>query len=375
MRRYVQSWVIAGALLLQAGFAEAQSSLEALQQELNEAKQQHQDVTSQVLTNFFGQLDPAMGSPDAAVALYQQAGGTLPDASPVVTQNEEETATEKEARLAFDQANVTRLGTALQLQCGMMHYAALFVLKPNQAGLQDQWVTWLKSAAQTYPQLSVPASTDSPPPDHPKKKRDDQAPQAKKRPPPFNPSDVMGQAMHDTAISKFLGFNAWADKEQGGWAVKDLPKLYRTNVLEPLRTTPTAATLEAWDVYIAMANADEKDNDHWNQVVYPPLQFDRACDDYAVSPSTEKLEILVNLIKANPTYPKVDDWISRVGQLMTDYRARHGGSAVSTQTPATSPTAPANNPNVTVTQQGDMTIITTNTNTNSTPVANVPSAH
>ena len=43
------------------------------------------------------------------------------------------------------------LGAILQLQCGMLHYAALFVAKPDQEGLQDQWVTWLKSAAQAYP--------------------------------------------------------------------------------------------------------------------------------------------------------------------------------------------------------------------------------
>ena len=65
-----------------------------------------------------------------------------------------------------------------------------------------------------------------------------------------------------------------------------------------------------------MANADEKDNDKWaHEVDFPPLQFDRACDDYAVTPSTEKLEGLVNLIKANPTNPHADDWFTRVGGL------------------------------------------------------------
>src|SRR5476651_437590 len=88
MRRYGLGWIAWGAFLFQGGFAVAQSSLDALQQELKEAQQQHQDVTSQVLTNFFTQVDAAMGSPDAAVALYQQAGGVMPDPSPVVTDNE-----------------------------------------------------------------------------------------------------------------------------------------------------------------------------------------------------------------------------------------------------------------------------------------------
>jgi hypothetical protein len=244
MRRRAWGWIAGGAFLLQGGFAVAQSSLDALQQELTEAKQQHQEVSTQVLTNFFGQIDPAMASPDVAVALYQQSGGAMPDPSPVVTQNEDETPTEKQARLAFDQANVTRLGTVLQLQCGLMHYAALFVVKPNQPGLQADWVTWLKSAAQLYPQTNVPAQADAPPPpEHHKRKRDDgqgQGPaKSQSRPAPFDPSDAEGKAMKDTLISKFLGFNAWGDKEQGGWAVKDLPKLYRTNVLEPLRASPT----------------------------------------------------------------------------------------------------------------------------------------
>ena len=180
--------------------------------------------------------------------------------------------------------------------------------------------------------------------------------------------------MRESIIGKYLGFKGWADKDQAEWSVRQLPKLYRTNVLEPLRTAPTAATLAAWDTYIAMANADEKDNDKWTQVVYPPLQFDRACDDYAVAPDAEKLEGLVGLIKANPTYPQVDDWIARVHQLMDDYRARHGGKATTEQSPATAPSTPASSPNVTITtvQQGDMTIITTHTN--SAPVTNAPPA-
>jgi hypothetical protein len=366
MRRNRWCGIVCAALILPSGTAAlAQDSLDALQQELNDAKQQHQDVTSQVLSNFFGQVDPAMDSPDAAVALYQLAGGSMPDPSPVITQNEDESASERQARLDRDQANTTRLGTALQLQCGLLHYGALFVTKPNQPGLQAQWVTWLKSAAQLYPQLSVPALPPPPPPKKKKKDRNDDAPEVKAPPappPPFDPSDVMSKALRDTLISKYLTFNAWGDKEQGGWTVKDLPKLYRSNVLEPLRASPNADTLAAWDAFIAMANADEKDNDKWNQVDYPPLEFDRACDDYAIAPSTEKLEGLVNLIKATQTNPQADEWYTRVGQMLNDYRAKHGGGGSVTQSTAPNPSAPASDPNVTVTQQGDATIITTHTN-------------
>jgi hypothetical protein len=357
------SMIAAGVLLVGGNLLRAQSSLDALQQELNAAKQAHQDVTAQTLTNFFAQIDPAMASPDTAVALYQQAGGAMPDPSPVITENENETPTEKATRLALDQATNSRVGAILQLQCGLMHFGALFVVKPNQTGLQDQWVAWLKTAAVEYPQaMTVPAPA-APSTDPHKKKRngDDKAGSG------FSSADLKGKAIKDSAISKFLAFNVWGDKEQGGWAVKDLPKLYRANVLDPLRATPTADTLAAWDAYIGMANADEKDNDRWNQVVYPPLQFDRACDDYAITPGTDKLEALVNLLKANPTNPYADEWIAKVGQLMDDYRAKHGGAPVA-QTPATN-AAPSGNPAVSVTtqQQGDATIITTHNN--SAPVA------
>jgi hypothetical protein len=179
-------------------------------------------------------------------------------------------------------------------------------------------------------------------------------------------------SMRDSSISKYLAFKLWGDKEQGSWSVASIPKLYETNVLTPLRATPTAATLAAWDVYIAMMGGDTTDNDQWNQTVYPPLQFERACDDYAVTPSTEKLEDLVNLIKANPTYPKVDDWIGRVHKLMEDYRASHGGAAEVT-TAATNAAPP--DPNVSTVQQGDMTIITTHPHPSAPPATNAPSAH
>ena len=116
-----------------------------------------------------------------------------------------------------------------------------------------------------------------------------------------------------------------------------------------------------------MMNADEKDNDRWTQFVYPPLQFDRACDDYAIAPSTEKLEGLINIVKASPTNTQVDDWIARIHKLLDDYRAKHGGSATA-QASIPIPTPPKD-PNVTVSteQQGDATIVTTHTNSTANP--------
>jgi hypothetical protein len=353
-----------GAVLIFPSALRAQSSLQTLEDELKQAKQLHQDTSAQLMSNFFTQVDAAMGSPDAAIQLYTQAGGILPDPSPVVKEHEDETATERDARLAQDRANQLSLGTVLQLHCGIMHFAALFVVDPDQKGLHDQWAGWIQKAAQAYPQLNPPLPdipTPKPDPDPHKKKHEHEEVKSH----PFSPSDIMGKSMKDSVISKFLGFNMWGDKEQGGWSVKSLPKLYRSAVLDPSRAKPTAATLASWDVYIAMANADEKDQDHWQQVVYPPLQFDRACDDYAVTPSTEKLEALVNLIKANPTFPQVDDWITRTHDLMDDYRSGHGGKPAVAQNPgAPGPFTPPPNPNVSVTtqQQGDAVIITTRTN-------------
>jgi len=88
-----------GMLLFLNGPARAQSSLDTLVQELDEAKQLHQDTSAQALSNFFSQVDAAMASPDAAVQLYQQAGGVMPDPTAVTTQYETESASEKEARL------------------------------------------------------------------------------------------------------------------------------------------------------------------------------------------------------------------------------------------------------------------------------------
>jgi len=375
MRRFALGPIMATMVLFHGGIACAQDSLKALQDELKDARDAHNQITAQALANFFGQIDPAMASPDAAVTLYQQAGGSPPDPSPVITQNENETATEKANRLALDQANLARQAAILQLQCGMLHYGAIFVTKPDQQGLKDSWVAWLKTAAQAYPQaVNVPAAPAPPPPrdggdsETHHHKKDGGAP---KTAAPFNPSDLKGKALKDTLFTKYLAFNAWGDKEQGGWAVKDLPKLYRTNVLEPLRATPNEATIAAWDVYIAMANADETDDDKWAHEDYPPLQFDRACDDYSSAPSTEKLEGLVNLIKANPTNPHADDWITRVSALMDDYKAKHGG-APAPSAPATATTTTPTNSNVTVTtvQQGDATIITTHSNT--APVSPTP---
>jgi len=171
--------------------------------------------------------------------------------------------------------------------------------------------------------------------------------------------------MKDSVITSYFNFFSWGDKEQAGWTVNDLPKLYRTEVLDPLRATPTAETLTAWDTYISLRNSSEPDAKKWNVVIYPGLMFDRGTDDYAVDPSMEKLQVLVELIKANPACPTVKDMISKTHDLVKDYRKRHPGAATpQTGTATATATTPPADPNVkvTTTTVGDMTIVTTQTN-------------
>jgi hypothetical protein len=384
MRRCSLGLVACGLFLLPNSFVRAQSSIDILDQELKTAKQQHEDMTSQVVSNFFSQVDAGMGSSDAAVSLYQQAGGVLPDPSPVVTQHASETVSERAAREAVDQAAISKLGMLLQLHCGLMHYGALFVLDPKRAGLQEQWVSWLQKAAPLYAQLAplpepvVGGNPGGAPHRHKKDLADAGGGGGANGQPPPKPvslPDLKAKTLHDSIISRYLSFKKWGDGEQGGWAVKDLPRLYRTNVLEPLRVTPNDATLASWDVYIGMMNADEPENDRWAQTVYPPLHFDRACDDYTISPSTEKLEGLIKIVSASPTHPQADDWIARIHKLLDDYRAHHGGSAIAAQLPGAA--TPTKDPNVTISteQQGDATIVTTHTNSVANPAPPAPPAH
>jgi hypothetical protein len=369
--------VALSALLLQAGMARAQSSLDALEDELKEVKQQHEDATAQNLANFFGQVDQAMADPGAAVTLYQQAGGTLPPPTPVTTVHDTESASERDARLAQDQANATGLGNMLQVHCGLLHYAALFVTNPDQKDLPDQFNAWLQKVAQVYPSLgNLPASGggaggpgggDSNGEKHHHREAGAGGPGGGGQ--GFSLNDLKAKTMRDSLIAKYLGFKSWGDKEPGGWAVRDIPNLFKAKILDPLRATPSQATLDAWNVYIAMASADEPDNDKWTNTEYPPLQFERACDDFAITPGTDKIENLVQIIHANPTHPDADEWIKRTKQMLDDYSAKHGGRPAPSAIAAPPPPASGTNPNVVVTtiQQGDAQIITTRTNATANP--------
>ena len=335
-------------------------SLDILEQDLNQLKQQNDETTAQALTSFYQALDAAMGSPDAAFDLYQKANGKMPDPTPVTKRNVDETPTERADREAQDQANAAALASVVQVHCGLMRYAAVFVMTPDQKGLQDAWIAWLKSAAQTYPTLRDDIGSPPPPPPA----GDDPAPNGKHH--KKNGGGGGGGGINfktvtvkDSIISKYLGFHSWGDKEQGGWAVQNIPSLYQTDVLQPLRQNPTAATLAAWDVYIAMKNADQPDTDKWNQVEYPGLLFDRDCDDYAISPSIDKLTVLLQIIRSSPNYPKLDDMIARTKKLLDDYKSAHAAPVQTVTAPA-----PTTDPNVSVTTttQGDMTVITTHSN-------------
>jgi len=361
--------VVVALVFAAAGFARAQSTLDALEQELKEAKQQHDDVTAQNLTNFFSQVDQAMQSSEAAVTLWQGAGGAMPAATGTTTQYATETASERETRVAKDKANVDALAGMLEVHCGLLHYGGLFVTSPDQKGLNDDFNGWLQKMAQVYPQLGAPATADNDAAqggggEH--HHRRDNPGGGAPPPPPLNFGDLKGKTLKDSPITKYLGFTvAFKDKDQGGWSVKQIPALFKSNILDPSRATPNETTLANWDTYIAMMQADETDTDKWTSTDYPPFQFERAFDDYAISPNTDKIQTLVQIIHANPTHPSAPDWLTRTKTLLDAYRAAHGGGGAAAVVQNTAPPAAVTNSNVTIEQQGDAQIITTH-NTNGT---------
>lgn len=295
-------WV--GAGLLAATRLLAQSSIQVLEDDLNEAKTQHEQANSTMLTNFTGALDAASQNSSAALDLYQKAGGNMPDPAPVQTRYDYETPTERHAREALDAQNLAIFGMVVQVHCGLMKNAALLVLQPKAQDVHDQWIAWLKTTASLYPQMPGKRAL----------------------------KDVK---MRDSPISSYLGFHGWGDAEQGGWSIKSLPQLYHDLVLEPLRNPPGPGTLEAWDTYLAMLQADAPSPDHWAQVTAPPLEFDRTADDFAIEPSIDKLQQLDQIIKANPGSDHLDAWIARARQMIEAYKNGPAHSALPGPTPGT----------------------------------------
>jgi hypothetical protein len=324
MRRLCPLVVLLIALELPGPVVRAETSLDVLNNELEQAREDHASASSKQFTDLMSALDQALQSPEQALQLYQNAGGEMPDFAPVMSSHSSETPDEKELREAQDEAVDAALVSLIQLHCGVMRYAALFIQTPDQRGLHDEWVAWLKQAAQIYPQAGLtPHDTrtrvernrnvigqDPPPP--PPKAQD-----------PFLPGyarALKDASVRDSVISNYYGYKGWGDKEQGGWAVHDIPRLFRTEILDRLRTNPSAATIAAWDTYIAMRKVDAGDPNKWNNVEYPELEFQRGCDNYYAKPGEEKLEVLVDLVKNNPTNPSLDKWITQVKQLIQDYR-------------------------------------------------------
>jgi len=326
-------------LFLHVVFACAEDTVDALEKDLQDLKQTHQETSAQNMSDFLAQTLAASQSADVALDLYQKSRGSVPDGAPVQTQHARETSAEKAAREAQDAAKFSNLALAAQLHCGMLHYAALYVTSPDQKGLKEEWLAWLKSMPQVFTQI-----------------KDDDLKQTKA---------LMKTPMRDSVIATAFNFYSWGNKDQAGWTVGDLPEFYHKQVLEPLRQSPNADTLAAWDVYISLRNAVQPDSDKWTIVEYPALMFDRASDDYKGTPSMEKLQVMVDLIKANPKCPTLDDMLSRVHDMVKDYRSRHPGAATPQGNTATaSSTTPPVDPNVkvTTTKEGDMTIVTTQTN-------------
>ena len=389
MKRCGFSGLILACYILQGSPVSAQSSLDVLEQDLKQIKQQHEVDASQAATQLLSALQTASTSSDAALTLYQSAGGKLPDLTPVETEHEHETPGEKSAREAKDAGNLAALAKAAQLHCGLLRFAVLFVVKPDAPGLHDDWAAWLKTAVQIYPQIKdaiTSAETET-----------GQDANSNNPNPADNPTGhhhnggnggngqnggggrhrrgdmglletLLQMTMKDSIIGKYLNFRGWEEKEQGGWKVADMAAIYRKEILDPLRTAKSPDIFAAWDVYINLRQSDASDSDKWTSEDYPELIFEKDSDDFALTPGIDKLAVLVGLLKANPNHPKIEAMTAQVHQMMEDLRAKKAGSS---QT-GTTTTATTAGPNVTVTTatDGDATIITTKTN--AAPVAPKP---
>jgi hypothetical protein len=284
---------VAGALFA-IGRAEGQTSLDVIQDDLRAAKEAHDTANSEMMHTFLSTLEAASLSPSTALDLYSKAGGNLPDAAPVRAHYEYETPSEKEKREEIDAQNFESVAIVIQVHCGLMRNAALLALTPKAPGVQEQWMDWLKTTAEIYPQLSGRRAL----------------------------KDV---SMRDSVVSHYLGFHSWGNSEMGGWTVAQLPQIYRDQVLEPLRHPPGPGTMDAWDTYIAMRQADEPDKEKWSQQEEPALDFDRDADDFTIQPTIDKLAALDAIIKANPGDDHLDDWIARMQTMIDIYR--RGGTA------------------------------------------------
>jgi len=78
-------------------------------------------------------------------------------------------------------------------------------------------------------------------------------------------NDYRDVSVKDSIISTYFGYHGWGDKEQGQWSVRQIPALYRKEILEPMRKALSPDTLAAWDTYITLKNADQPDPDKWKR--------------------------------------------------------------------------------------------------------------
>jgi hypothetical protein len=274
MKRIV---VIAVAgVLFAVGRAEAQTSLDVIQDDLKAAREAHDTANTQMMHTFLSTLEAASQSAQ----------------------------------------NFESVAIVIQVHCGLMRNAALLALTPKAPGVQEQWMDWLKTTADIYPQLSGRRAL----------------------------KDV---SMRDSVVSRYLGFHSWGNSEMGGWSVSQLPQIYHDQVLEPLRHPPGPGTMDAWDTYIAMRQADEPDKEKWSQQEEPELDFDRDSDDFTIQPSIDKLAALDAIIKANPNDDHLDEWITRMQTMIDTYR--RGGTATGLLPGATPGTPSSEAPGVTPT--------------------------
>jgi hypothetical protein len=293
------------------------SSLDALQRELDELKTKQKGLIDNAFSTFLTEMDKDAVDGEAALAFLDSAKETIaqdkanaekpptPDdgSGSSIDQAVQSQPTERKHHHSQNQNTTNQPDPMVAAaHCGLVRFAALYILHPDTANLDTQWKTWLESAGENYPSL----------------KRED---------------PLFQTPVSDSVIPKFYKMDL-SGKEQSDWKVAKLSDIYEKYILKPLGDANDPKVLAAWDTFAGMKKVDV-DALTFSTDVEPTLYFNKEVADYKLNPTVDKISKLYQLAEQNPAHKDFSKWLDTISGLIADMRARYGVPAPATTTTTT----------------------------------------
>lgn len=353
MRHFSGAFVL---LWLLTAFSPAQTTIDALQREIDGLKLDKEKAAAELLQQFHSKLSLALQNSENAYNLWIEAGGSEPTIDSVVlppkvedtadnssdadsqnnqpennsNTNKSDSASNKDkdskssgAKNGKDNNGKDAKNDPSRPKKPKSRHDTLEEKKEKEALFAQMQIDFKDAVLDHCRLIDFVFRMNSNPPDNSARSEWEQwFLQTIKKYSVYKPLEISGISVAGSPILNYLKPPLPDEAEGREWSLRSTPEIYKKNFLDKYRMQKAPNLLDAWDTYIGLKEIDAKNPEKWLASGKPDLLFQRALDDYDAQPTVNKLSTLLALLRSSPGIPGFEEKFRMLQERTKAYKEK-----------------------------------------------------